>query len=223
MKKRHAQCGMDRPVWQLGQSRGGGQRQSPKSKFQPGVFVTALGAFANLRATGSPIEVLAADTAEGGFLSSVFEESIIPAVIKQPQTEKDHGDKEAENDSSGDEIHPMKKDALQGRAEQTEPRSWRKFTKFEETNTASSKLDISKEKRAEVSFGALKISRGVLPRPVPDLRRERQALRQQVFPLQERLRLRRRLSCPCRTCACPSCSRYRRPSRTRSGPFQRRR
>ena len=80
-----------------------------ESELEATVFVAAFGAFTDIRTSGCPIEVLAADAAKRGFLASVLEESIVPTVIKQPQAEKNRGNNEAENDGGGNKIHPGKR------------------------------------------------------------------------------------------------------------------
>ena len=49
--------------------------------------------------------MLTTNTAERGFFPRVFEESIITPVVVQPEAEKNHGDKQAENDGGGNKIH----------------------------------------------------------------------------------------------------------------------
>ena len=57
------------------------------------------------RAPRCRIKMLAANTAKGGFFPGMFKKRVVPAVIKQPQAEKNHGDEQAKNDGSEDKIH----------------------------------------------------------------------------------------------------------------------
>ena len=65
----------------------------------------AVRAFTEFRPASSRIEMLATHTAKGGFFPGMFKKRVVPAVIKQPQAEKNHGDEQAKNDGSEDKIH----------------------------------------------------------------------------------------------------------------------
>ncbi|MBK9991544.1 MAG: hypothetical protein IPP19_12600 [Verrucomicrobia bacterium] len=67
--------------------------------------MATLGTLSKFRPTRDRKEMLAANTAEGGFSPSMLKQSVIPPIIKQPQAEKDHGDQQTENYGGGNEIH----------------------------------------------------------------------------------------------------------------------
>ena len=75
-----------------------------RSESQPGIWVTALGTRAEIRARRRGIKRVAADAMEGGFAAFAFEAAMIPAVIPQPQTDKDSCDNHAVEDGGSGEF-----------------------------------------------------------------------------------------------------------------------
>ncbi len=79
------------------------------SELQPCIFMATFGAFADFGTACSPVKMLATHATKRGFFPSVLEKRIVPPIIKQPQAEENHGDKEAKNYGGGYEIHPNKR------------------------------------------------------------------------------------------------------------------
>jgi hypothetical protein len=112
------------------------------SEFQASILVTALRALPEFRTARERIEMLAADTTEGGFLTGVLEKRVVTTIIKEPQAKKQHGYDQKEYDGGGNKIHQSLECPSSG---------------ISANRTSRHLLFVGspgKQKRAEVSFGA---------------------------------------------------------------------